>query len=87
MSYQGLLYLPHSVCTLLLLHANNKGADQPAHPRSHLALESMIAKPATNKNKIPLSDMRVLIQTTPTGAGCFSREVRTSFFFLEINDL
>ena len=47
MSYQGLIYLPHSVCTLLLLHANNKGADQSAHPRSHLALESMIAKPAT----------------------------------------
>ena len=42
MSNQGLLYLPHSVCTLLLLHANNKGADQPTHPRSQLALESMI---------------------------------------------
>ena len=57
-----------------------------------LALESIIAKPATckneNENIIPSSDMRVRIQTTPTGpggggggggGGCFSREVRTSF--------
>ena len=43
MSYQGLLYLPHSVCTLLLLHANNKGADQHAQLRSQLALESVMA--------------------------------------------
>ena len=48
-SYQGLLYSPHFVCTLLLLHANNKGADQPALQRSQLALETMIAKPATNQ--------------------------------------
>ena len=32
-----------------LLHANNKGTDQPAHPRKQLALESIIAKPATCK--------------------------------------
>ena len=32
-----------------LWHANNKGADQPAHPRSQLALESMLH--AKNENK------------------------------------
>ena len=33
----------------ILLHANNKGADQPAHPRSQLALESTLH--AKNENK------------------------------------
>ena len=32
-----------------LLQANNKGADQPAHPRIQLALESIMAKPAICK--------------------------------------
>ena len=37
-----------------LLHANNKSADQPAHPRKQLALKSIIAKHllhAKNENK------------------------------------
>ena len=62
-----------------LLHANNKVADQLVHPRSQLALESLIAKPATIKNKIPPSDMRVRIQTTPRGAGVLLEGFRTNF--------
>ena len=68
-----------------LLHANNKGADQPAHPCSQLALESMLH--AKNENKKFYRQTCVRIQTTPKRRGeggrgdCFSMEVRTSFFF------
>ena len=63
----------------ILLHANNKGADQPAHPRSQLALESMLH--AKNENK------KFYRQTCVCGSrqlqrgrgDCFSMEVRTSF--------
>ena len=72
------------MCTLLLVNANNKGTDQPAHPRSQLALESMIAEPAMykQKNKIPPSDMHVRIQKTPTGAGGLLLEGSSYQFFL-----
>ena len=63
-----------------LLHANNKGADQPAHPRSQLALESMLHVKNENKKfyrQTCVCGSRQL--QGGGGGGCFSMEVRTSF--------
>ena len=67
----------------ILLHANNKGADQPAHPRSQLALESTLHE---KKMKIKNSTVRHACADPDNsngggrgGGGCFSMEVRTSF--------
>ena len=52
------LYGPHREKTCLRRFANNKGADQPAHPRSLISafvihfLESTMSKLATNENSI-----------------------------------
>ena len=66
----------------ILLHANNKGADQPAHPRSQLALESTLH--AKNENKkfyrqTCVCGSRQLQRGRGGGGDCFSMEVRTSF--------
>ena len=67
----------------ILLHANNKGADQSAHPRSQLALESMLH--AKNENKKFYPQTCVCGSRKPgwggggSGGDCFSIEVRTSF--------
>ena len=59
------------------MFANNKGADQPTH---QLALESMIAEPATCKK---LNSTVRHACTDPDnskgegGPNCFSKEVRT----------
>ena len=47
-SYQGLLYLPHFVCTLLreprlCCMQTAKGADQPAHPRCPISAYKLIS--------------------------------------------
>ena len=64
-----------------LLHANNKGADQPAHPRSQLALESTLH--AKNENKKFYRQTCVCqsrqLQRGRGGGDCFSMEVRTRF--------
>ena len=80
-SYQGLIYLPHCVCTLLRETRLSCMQTTKAQislricavllaPKKLLALESMTAKPATCKNKqnkILPSDMRAQIQKIPTG--------------------
>ena len=72
---------------LTLLHANNEGADQPAHPRSQLALESLLH--AKNENikiyrQTCVCGSRQLQRRGGGGGGggggdCFSMEVHTSF--------
>ena len=51
-----------------LLHANNKGADQPAHPRSQLALEDSTVRHACADP-----------DNSNGGGICFSMEVRNLF--------
>ena len=57
------IYGPRREKTCLLGLANNKGADQPAHPRSLIStfvirfLESIISKLATSQIKIFLASL------------------------------
>ena len=62
-----------------LLHANNQGADQPAHPRSQLALESMLHAKNENKKFYRQQCVCGSRQLQRGRRYCFSMEVRTSF--------
>ena len=71
-----------------LLRANNKGADQPAHPHSQLALESMIAKPlhAKKKRKENSTGRHVCAEPDNGVGGLLLKGSSYQFFFSKINN-